>query len=365
MNTKVHDEYKRLATTPETSLAPCPCCGATPELWQYSKTADSPSTKTVMCSNHDPIGPQCSSGGFVTEGCVLYMPPDDFYRPTIREAIQYWNEYAAALTAQRNDRLRHEGAAGDRAKPAAFDFLQHLVRQSAFSARTFGPGMRTQGVVDHIRKELIEVLANPADLSEWIDVTILALDGAWRTGATPEQIIAALVAKQTKNEGRQWPDWRTAEPGKAIEHVRTADESLDTSEREAVDLYPAFAIKAIEAADLDTSSAAMETDAARDVLAERTRQKEGEGWTADHDDSHTTCAMAAAAACYALFASSSDAENTYWNYARLVASRELWPWDQEWWKPSTQRRDLVKAGALILAEIERLDRETARNGGKA
>ena len=35
---------------------------------------------------------------------------------------------------------------------------------------------------------------------------------------------------------------------------------------------------------------------------------------------------------------------------------ELWPWLSSWWKPSTNRRDLVKAGALILAEIERLDR---------
>lgn len=48
----------------------------------------------------------------------------------------------------------------------------------------------------------------------------LAFDGAWRSGHTPEQIVAAIEAKQTKNEGRTWPDWRTAEPGKAIEHVR-------------------------------------------------------------------------------------------------------------------------------------------------
>ena len=102
----------------------------------------------------------------------------------------------------------------------SFDFIAHLVRQREFSERVFGPGERTEGVVDHIRKELIEVLENPGDVSEWIDVVILALDGAWRIGASPEQIVAALVAKQEKNEGRTWPDWKTAEPGKAIEHVR-------------------------------------------------------------------------------------------------------------------------------------------------
>jgi hypothetical protein len=106
------------------------------------------------------------------------------------------------------------------APPADFDFMAHLARQAEWSARTFGPGQRTQGVVDHIRKELREIEAAPDDLEEWVDVVILALDGAWRAGGTPEQIIATLAAKQAKNEARQWPDWRTADPNKAIEHVR-------------------------------------------------------------------------------------------------------------------------------------------------
>jgi hypothetical protein len=82
-----------------------------------------------------------------------------------------------------------------------FDFEAHLVRQRTWSEKTFGPGPRAAGVVDHISKELVEILHNPGDLTEWIDVAILALDGAWRAGYSPEQIIAALVAKQTKNEG--------------------------------------------------------------------------------------------------------------------------------------------------------------------
>lgn len=104
-----------------------------------------------------------------------------------------------------------------------FDMLTHLQRQRDFSERTFGPGTRTKGVVDHIRKELAEIEADPADITEWIDVVILALDGAWRAGFTPEQIIETLVAKQAKNEGRNWPDWRTADPDKAIEHDRTGE----------------------------------------------------------------------------------------------------------------------------------------------
>lgn len=102
----------------------------------------------------------------------------------------------------------------------SFDFISHLHRQRTWSHHTFGPGDRTEGVIDHIRKELTEIEDDPTDVSEWIDVVILALDGAWRAGYTPEQIVAALVSKQEKNERRKWPDWRTATPGKAIEHER-------------------------------------------------------------------------------------------------------------------------------------------------
>lgn len=104
-----------------------------------------------------------------------------------------------------------------------FDLFTHLVRQRQWSERTFGPGDRAMGVVDHIRKELNEIEADPGDLKEWIDVVILGLDGAWRSGASPQEIIDALVAKHEKNEARTWPDWRTADPNKAIEHDRSHD----------------------------------------------------------------------------------------------------------------------------------------------
>lgn len=100
------------------------------------------------------------------------------------------------------------------------NIIKHLHRQRAFSHRIFGPGARTAGVCDHIRKELKEIEAAPTDLSEWVDVILLALDGAWRAGFEPEEIAAAIETKQTKNEGRNWPDWRTSDPKKAIEHVR-------------------------------------------------------------------------------------------------------------------------------------------------
>lgn len=99
------------------------------------------------------------------------------------------------------------------------NLIEFLHRKYNHSVETFGPGKRVQGVCDHIRKELIEIETTDEE-NEWIDVILLAFDGAVRSGHTPEEIVAMLEAKQTKNEGRTWPDWRTADPDKAIEHVK-------------------------------------------------------------------------------------------------------------------------------------------------
>ncbi len=100
------------------------------------------------------------------------------------------------------------------------NLIVYLYQQREFSLKTFGPGQRTEGLLDHIKKELTEIEAEPADLEEWIDVVMLGFDGAWRAGYGPIEIARALENKLIKNQARQWPDWRTAEPGKAIEHVR-------------------------------------------------------------------------------------------------------------------------------------------------
>ena len=98
-----------------------------------------------------------------------------------------------------------------------------IYRQREFSSRTFGPGNRTTGVLAHIHKELVEVENNPDDISEWADIIILALDGAWRRGFSPEAIAEAVSLKQARNEARRWPDWRTADPNGPIEHDRSAE----------------------------------------------------------------------------------------------------------------------------------------------
>ena len=92
--------------------------------------------------------------------------------------------------------------------------------------------------------------------------------------------------------------------------------------------------------------------ALEDIAAERQRQINSEGWTHEHDDAHVYGSLAMAAAAYAASASSHP------QWAKRTFPLE---WDQNWFKPTNQRRDLVKAGALILAEIERIDR-AAKSG---
>lgn len=93
-----------------------------------------------------------------------------------------------------------------------------------------------------------------------------------------------------------------------------------------------------------------QTRAVRDVIAERRRQIEVEGWAPEHDDRHGAHELAEAAACYCL--SSAGKPFDYFE--------TMWPWERWWFKVSGPRRDLVKAGALVLAEIERLDRAAAQ-----
>lgn len=89
------------------------------------------------------------------------------------------------------------------------------------------------------------------------------------------------------------------------------------------------------------------------VIAERRRQIDVEGFTLEHDDAHPPGELAKAGACYAMSVLELDGGE------RLGLDR-IWPWSWDWWKPQGIRRDLVRAGALILAEIERFDRLRGR-----
>ncbi|HEJ5534842.1 TPA: hypothetical protein SL742_004526 [Pseudomonas aeruginosa] len=80
-----------------------------------------------------------------------------------------------------------------------------------------------------------------------------------------------------------------------------------------------------------------------DVQAERRRQITAEGWTPEHDDLYCAAELPRAAAAYILNGANDEAP-------------AIWPFVAKWWKPRDARSNYVRASALILAEIERLDR---------
>ena len=92
------------------------------------------------------------------------------------------------------------------------------------------------------------------------------------------------------------------------------------------------------------------------IAEERQRQIEVEGWTKEHDAQHKNGELAKAAICYA-------DPNTYYHQENKImmyrVPNRFWPkkWDIRWFKPTDRIRDLVKAGALIAAEIDRLQLE--------
>lgn len=85
------------------------------------------------------------------------------------------------------------------------------------------------------------------------------------------------------------------------------------------------------------------------IVRERRRQQSEEGWTPEHDDTHVNGELANAAIAYLLH-----------EKPRKKVKRNgpplFWPWDAKWWKPKDRIRNLERAGALIAAEIDRLQR---------
>lgn len=105
--------------------------------------------------------------------------------------------------------------------------------------------------------------------------------------------------------------------------------------------------------------------AIEDIAIERQRQVEAEGWSPEHDDEHDGEQLVRAAACYALgtrkvsFKSGGSGFGVRGYEEWYYSTHRAWPWADEWWKPGPdRRRELVKAAALVVAEIERIDRTT-------
>lgn len=91
------------------------------------------------------------------------------------------------------------------------------------------------------------------------------------------------------------------------------------------------------------------------IIKERLRQLQEEGWTPEHDDTWREGELANSAAAYAMTYEMRD----YLGHHNLET---IFSFRSEWWKPARndsydeRKKELAKAGALIAAEIDRLNR---------
>lgn len=108
-------------------------------------------------------------------------------------------------------------------KPPNIIDASFIERKREHSRETFGE-QSFNGALDHLITEISEIRDAPNDVTEWADALLLTLDGAWRAGHEPQAIIDAVHAKQARNEARVWPDKKTADPEKAILHVKEIPE---------------------------------------------------------------------------------------------------------------------------------------------
>jgi len=139
------------------------------------------------------------------------------------------------------------------------------------------------------------------------------------------------------------------------------DEELDTipKGRHMLGIVGTYGIEGYVPAQPAPKQGAVEmnelTQAALDVLAERRRQIEAEGWTPEHDDEHVNDEIAAMAALYAMPEGARDWDASSTGYGDTLQQAMV---PSGWYMPTfrDRRNQLIKAGALILAEIERLDR---------
>ena len=208
--------------------------------------------------------------------------------------------------------------------------------------------------LEQLEAKVVTQQARIEQLREAIKLYDQALMESWPEGAMGDAFDYWNAARATISTTDDLSALR-AHDEKLLKIIKQKDEAILQGNLSLALSYSPDAIDDLSALRAhDEKLLATNTQAAKDVLAERERQKSVEGWTPEHDDQHRKGALAAAGGCYALFADYYLAEGH---------PPEFWPWDAKWWKPSLARRNLIKAGALILAEIERFDRADAIEKG--
>lgn len=228
-----------------------------------------------------------------------------------------------------------------RERIAAGVSLSRVLRESVeWAEETFGPGYDPHAKAAHLLKEAKELRDDPTDPEEMADVLMIL--GHLAAGAGVD-LAAEVRKKLEKNRQREWGE---PDGDGVVEHVRERDDvPFPGSARDRIRVHKLLADRALEM-----------SEGLGIVARERLRQVSEEGFDASHDDEHTDGALAAAGASYAM--AHSVLVKTEGKAGGTVPGP--WPFDLEWWKPSPDPvRNLAKAAALIVAELDRILRQGA------
>jgi hypothetical protein len=145
---------------------------------------------------------------------ALNTKEDAWWRAAQADALEKADTILAALTASAAPAAPREGEA-----ISLRGFLGVLMD---WQAETFGPRQTLAGLRNHFDKEWAEIEENPTDLKEWLGLLNLSLSGARLHGYTFEDVASGWPELVAELQARTWPDWRDADPSKAIEHDRAA-----------------------------------------------------------------------------------------------------------------------------------------------
>jgi len=155
-----------------------------------------------------------------------------------------------------------------------------------------------------------------------------------------------VVADGQGTRWRKWgdfgPEW-TGDRDEALHFARRVDaEAFSKDDEDAWLIQPAGPLAQVLGPGVKA------------IAAERERQLGPEGFTRDGDRQYRRGELAGAATAYAQVAAMDLYCGTR-GYIAGLPPPSIWPWAPEWWKPVDTRRDLVRAGALIAAQIDLID----------
>lgn len=331
-----------------------------------------------------------------TDGFSLAKVPGDYYLEPVIDGLLYWG-----VNADDHQKLLAAHVINELAKAATADKLlldlKYELQRQAFGAPVDKPRVvalieRVNDALKHHARPLPSAAQSAGGPCRWRvkDEQDEDLIEYWRRAFPPasNEVAAADIIEELERElaearaiaERQMNDAEAARLELAEIKAKTKENSMKITDA-MVDRFLQWPMPESVCADLCATKqqtgrvgtnlltaiearqmleyvlADVAIGPVAEIVAERRRQVEQEGWSQAHDDEHDAGEMAAAAAAYALNASCVLYPA---NGTPLEAAPAFWMWDLKWWKPKDPRRDLVRAGALIVAELEKLDRDAKR-----